>query len=158
MLNWYLQSGKESDVVLSTRIRMARNLSDVPFIHHMNKNDIETVLQKLESITPSIGYGLKFLRLSNMDNITKLSLIEKHLISPEFAVDKEKKGAILINDEENICIMINEEDHIRLQVLQAGLELENTLEQAIEIDEKLAKMLNFAFSEKFHILQFRFHC
>ena len=152
MLNWYLQSGKESDVVLSTRIRMARNLSDVPFIHHMNKNDIETVLQKLESITPSIGYGLKFLRLSNMDNITKLSLIEKHLISPEFAVDKEKKGAILINDEENICIMINEEDHIRLQVLQAGLELENTLEQAIEIDEKLAKMLNFAFSEKYGFL------
>lgn len=152
MLNWYLQSGKESDVVVSTRVRLARNIKDVSFTSHMQKKEAEMILQKMESIVPNLGYGLKMLRLSNMDNLTKLSLIEKHLISPDFAVDKEQKGAIIINDEENICIMVNEEDHIRIQVLSAGLELEQSLALAMEIDEKLGSLVNYAFSEKYGFL------
>ncbi len=54
----------------------------------------------------SIGYGLKYLKLKDMDDITKMSLVEKNLISPEFALNKSETGSILINDEENICIMI----------------------------------------------------
>lgn len=152
MLNWYLQSGKESDVVVSTRVRLARNIKDVSFTSHMQKKEAEMISQKMESVVPNLGYGLKMLRLSNMDNLTKLSLIEKHLISPDFAVDKEQKGAIIINDEENICIMVNEEDHIRIQVLSAGLELEQSLALAMEIDEKLGSLVNYAFSEKYGFL------
>lgn len=151
-MNWYLQSGKESDVVLSTRVRLARNLKDVPFVGHMSKKQAETVLEKVQSIVPGLGYGLKFLKLKDMDNTTRLSLIEKHLISPEFAVDKNETGAIVINDEENICIMVNEEDHLRIQVLSSGLELEQTLALAVEIDEKLQTLLNYAFSEKYGFL------
>ena len=80
MYNWYLQSGKDSDVVLSTRIRLARNLSNVPFVSRFAKEEANQILEKIENITPSLGYGLKFLRLDKMDTITKLSLIEKHLI------------------------------------------------------------------------------
>ena len=151
-MNWYLHSGKESDVVLSTRVRLARNLKDVPFVGHMNKKDAEAVLEKVQAIVPSLGYGLKFLRLKDMDNTTRLSLIEKHLISPEFAVDKNELGAIVINGEENICIMVNEEDHLRIQILSSGLELEQALALAVEIDEKLQSMVNFAFSEKYGFL------
>ena len=152
MYNWYLQSGKESDVVLSTRIRLARNLSNVPFVSRFAKEEANQILEKIENITPSLGYGLKFLRLDKMDTITKLSLIEKHLISPDFAVDKEKTKAILINEEENICIMVNEEDHLRLQVISAGLELENSLNLAIEIDKKLESLVNYAFLDKYGFL------
>lgn len=152
MYNWYLQSGKDSDVVLSTRIRLARNLKNIPFVSRYTKAEANQILEKVESIVPSLGYGLKFLRLDRMDAITKLSLIEKHLISPEFAVDKDKIRAILINEEENICIMINEEDHLRLQIISAGLELENTLNLAIEIDKKLETLVNYAFSEKYGFL------
>ncbi len=152
MYNWYLQSGKDSDVVLSTRIRLARNLKNIPFVSRYTKAEANQILEKVESIVPSLGYGLKFLRLDKMDAITKLSLIEKHLISPEFAVDKDKIRAILINEEENICIMINEEDHLRLQIISAGLELENTLNLAIEIDKKLETLVNYAFSEKYGFL------
>ncbi len=152
MLNWYLQSGKESDVVLSTRVRMARNLKDMPFPSHMSEKEAEMVLEKIEQVVPSLGYGLKFLRLKDMDNITKLSLIEKHLVSPDLAMDKDHTGAIIINDEENICIMVNEEDHIRIQVWSAGLELENTLALASEIDDKLEKLVNYAFSDKYGYL------
>lgn len=152
MLNWYLQSGKESDVVVSTRVRLARNIKDIPFTSHMQKKEAELVLNKLETIAPSIGYGLKMLRLNNIDNITKLSLVEKHIISPNFAVDKEETGAILINEEENICIMVNEEDHLRIQVLSSGLELEQSLNLAMEIDEKIENLINYAFSDKYGFL------
>ena len=78
--------------------------------------------------------------------------MEKHVISPEFAADKEKKGAIIVNDEENICMMINEEDHIRMQVFCSGLDLENLKNLAIEIDEKLDNCLHYACHPKYGYL------
>ena len=111
MANWYLQNGKDSDVVISSRVRLARNLADFPFKDKAKQEDLEQILKIIKEIVPSIGYGLKYIELRNIDNITKLTLIENHLISPEFATNKN--GAILINDEENICIMINEEDEVK---------------------------------------------
>ena len=105
MVNWYLQNGKDSDVVISSRVRLARNLREYPFPTKFSKEQAQEVLDKIKEITPSIGYGLKFINLNDIDDITKVSLVEKHVISPEFAVNKEKHGAILINDEENICMM-----------------------------------------------------
>jgi len=152
MLNWYLQSGKESDVVLSTRIRLARNIKDIPFPAKYGKKDAEQVIKKAQEILPSIGYGLKLIKLKDMDNVTKLSLIEKHIISPDFAVDEDDVRAILMNEEENVCIMINEEDHFRIQILSSGLDLENSLNFAIEVDEKIGKLINYAFQEKYGFL------
>ncbi len=152
MLNWYLQSGNESDVVFSTRIRLARNIKGFSFVNRYTKNDALKIIEIIENIVPSLGYGLKLLRLKDIDDITKLSLVEKHLISPEFAYNKSETGAIVINDEENICIMINEEDHIRLQVTSAGLELENLLNLAIEIDKKLEQLVPYAYNDKYGFL------
>jgi len=151
-MNWYLQNGKDSDVVISSRVRVARNLEEYPFPTKFTKEQATAVLEKIKEITPSIGYGLKFINLNDMDDITKVSLVEKHVISPDFAVNKNKVGAILINKEENICIMINEEDHIRLQVFSSGLELENLKNLSIEIDEKIDSMLHYATYEKYGYL------
>lgn len=150
MANWYLQNGKDSDVVISSRVRLARNLADFPFKDKAKQEDLEQVLKKIKEIVPSIGYGLKYIELRNIDNITKLTLIENHLISPEFATNKN--GAILINDEENICIMINEEDHIRIQVFSSGQELEELLNLAIEIDEKIDGLVTYATNERYGYL------
>lgn len=152
MSNWYLQSGNESDVVFSTRIRLARNIKGFSFVNRYTKNDALKIIEIIGNIVPSLGYGLKLLRLKDIDDITKLSLVEKHLISPEFAYNKSETGAIVINDEENICIMINEEDHIRLQVISAGLELENLLNLAIEIDKKLEQLIPYAYNDKYGFL------
>lgn len=151
-MNWYLQNGKDSDVVISSRVRIARNLEEIPFPTKFTKEQAKNVLEKIKEITPSIGYGLKFIDLNNLDDITKVSLVEKHVISPDFAMNKEKIGAILINEEENICMMINEEDHIRLQVFSSGLDLENLKNLIVEIDEKLDGMLHYAASEKYGYL------
>ena len=150
MANWYLKNGKDSDVVISSRVRLARNLADFPFKDKAKQEDLEQILKKIKEIVPSIGYGLKYIELRNIDNITKLTLIENHLISPEFATNKN--GAILINDEENICIMINEEDHIRIQVFSSGQELEELLNLAIEIDEKIDGLVTYATNEKYGYL------
>ena len=152
MLNWYLQSGKDSDVVLSTRVRFARNIKGFPFVNRYTKEDSMKIIKLIEEVVPNLGYGLKLIKLKDMDDITKLSLVEKHLISPEFAYNKEDVGAILINDDENIVVMINEEDHLRVQVLSAGLELENSLNLAMEIDKKLEELIPYAFNEKYGFL------
>ena len=152
MSNWYLQSGKESDIVISSRARLARNLAEFNFSNKYVKDESKSVLDKLEEITPSLGYGLRFCKMDNIDDITKISLMEKHLISPEFAMKDKPNQAILINDEENICIMVNEEDHLRIQVFSSGLELENLVGLVTEIDDKLSTLVNYAYSKDYGYL------
>lgn len=149
-MNWYLQSGKDSDVVTSTRIRFARNLQGFKF-NLKNPKDIEELKNKIKENTCAIGYGLKYLELKDMDDITKMSLVEKNLISKDYAL-KNKTGAILINDEENICIIINDDDHLKVQVFSSGFELENTLNFAIELDKKIEEVLGYATNKKYGYL------
>lgn len=150
-MNWYLQSGKESDVIVSTRIKFSRNLQGFKF-NLKDKKDIEKLKCKVKENLYSIGYGLKYLELKDMDDITKMSLVEKNLISPEYALNKSDTGAILINDDENICIMINNEDHLEIQVFSSGFELENTLNYAIELDQKIEQVLGYSINKKYGYL------
>lgn len=150
-MNWYLQSGQDSDVAKSTRIRFARNLHGFKF-NLTQKEDIERLENKIKDNLYEVGYGLKFFKLKDMDDITKMALVEKNLISPEFALKKNEIGSILINDEENICIMIGGEDHLRIQVFNCGLDLRNTLNLAIELDRKIDDVLGYAINPKYGYL------
>ena len=152
MSNWYLQNGKDSDVVVSSRVRLSRNLNGFNFLNRCTKEEQEKILEKVKEIVPSLGYGLKYVNLDDLDDVTKLSLAEKHLLSPEFVVNNKKKKAIIVNDEENICIMINEDDHIKLQVFSSGQELENLLNLATELDEKIGDILEYSYNKNFGFL------
>lgn len=149
-MNWYLQSGKESDIAINTRIRFSRNIQGYNF--HLNQKELQELENKIKDNIYQIGYGLNFLKLSDMDDITKLSLIEKGLINYNFAFKSDNTGAILVNDEENICIMIGEEDHLKIQVFSSGLELENTLNLAIEIDKKIEDIFGYCVNKKYGYL------
>lgn len=150
-MNWYLQSTDNSDVVKSTRISFLRNIGEFKF-NLEEKDYIEKLENKIKDNLYSIGYGLKFLKLKDMDEITRRSLVEKNLITPEFAFKKVETGSILINDDENICIMIGGKDHLNIQVFSAGLDLENTLNLAIEIEEKIGDALGYAINKKYGYL------
>ena len=152
MANWYLQNGKESDVVVSSRVRLSRNLNGFNFLNRCSKEKQEEILEKIKEIVPSLGYGLKFIKLDDLDEVTKLSLVEKNLISPEFTVKNKNVKAIIINDEENISIMLNEDDHIKIQVFSAGQELDNLMSLIVEIDEKLGEMVEYAYNKNFGYL------
>ena len=150
-MNWYLQSGKDSDVAISSRIKFSRNLKGFKF-NLKDRNSIEELENKIKDNLYLIGYDLKFIKLKDLDDITKQSLVEKNLITQDFAFNKSDVGSILINDEENIGIMINEEDHLKIQVFSSGLDLENTLNLAIEIDKKIGNILGYATSKKYGYL------
>ena len=149
-MNWYLQSGKESDVAISTRIRFSRNINGYSF--NLSSDELESLENKIKESIYEIGYGLKYLKIKDMDEITKISLLEKNLVTEEFLNKNQDKKSILINDEENICIMIGEEDHLKIQVYSAGLELENTLNLAIELDKKIEEVLGYCVSKKYGYL------
>ena len=151
-MNWYLQNGKDSDVVISSRVRLSRNIEGIPYVQKCKEEELKAIYNKIKEIVPSIGYGLKFISMKDLDDLNKESLVEKHLISPEFAKSKNPYCALVINDEENICIAINEEDHIKLQVFSSGLELENLMNLAIEIDQKLEELVPYSFSKKYGYL------
>lgn len=150
-MNWYLQSGKDSDVVLNNKVTFSRNLRNFKF-NSKNLKEIQEIENEVKSKLPTIGYNLKFLKLQDMDELTRFSLLEKGLISEEFAKDLGKTSSMLINDEENICVMINSQDHFEIQVFNSGMELENTFNLAREIDMKFDKNFDIAKNKKYGYL------
>ena len=150
MSNWYLETGKESDVVIFSKIRLVRNLSQFNF--YINEEQEVLNLEKLiQENFLQIGYGLKFLKLRDCDEITLRALIEKGLITSEMAKNKNKTS-ILINDEENICILINNDDHLNIQVFGTGFELEAIKNLCVEIDEKMQSIFTISKSPKYGYL------
>ena len=151
-MSWYTQNGKESDVVLYSKIQLSRNIKEIPFTAKCNKKELEEVYNKMKEISYSLGYGLKFIDLNDLDSITRQSLVEKHILSNRLAKEKGEYRAIIINEEENICIEINGEDHVVIETFCHGLDLNNVLNLAIEIDEKIQSTVPYAYHEKYGYL------
>ncbi|WP_227938962.1 protein arginine kinase [Alkalihalobacillus deserti] len=148
---WMKKDGPDSDIVLSSRIRLARNLKEYKFpllasmeeSYATSKHVGEALTQEeFESIGP-----FEWLRIDDMKTNEKRVLVEKHLISPHLA-DQSKHGAVLLDKDEAISIMLNEEDHIRIQCLLPGFQLGKGLECAFKIDDWIEQRLTYAFDEK----------
>ena len=149
-MKWYIDKGPEADVVLSSRIRLARNLSNFPFPHKTNNEQQNQIIEEVKDIFLSDKqetYDFKYIDVNNISTVDKLELIEKHVISKELLNCSRKTGVILSNDE-RISIMINEEDHIRIQCLFSGMQMDKAWEMCNDIDNMLEEKLDFAFSEE----------
>ena len=148
---WYEKSGEQGDVVISSRIRLARNLKNYPFPHLLSvqqKTEIAMkVKEALEQSNSYIAKEFQFISMSELSVAQTGSLMERHIISPEFANDRKGKYLLLTKDE-TVSIMINEEDHLRIQVLTEGLSLDKAYETADKIDTLLDNALGFAFHDK----------
>jgi len=149
---WMDGSGELGSVVISSRVRLARNLEDVPFPHLLLENDASSVLKKVLQAADSIGdkgFGGPVIQVS-LNELSPLDcqvLVEKHLISPQHAEGKAGKGLLLRRDEA-AAIMVNEEDHLRVQVLRSGLELEEAWVLASGIDDLFEQNLDYAYDER----------
>jgi protein arginine kinase len=143
---WLKGSGPHSDIVISSRIRFARNLEKTPFPHWANKKQNKDVLDAVEETAAKSEFLKKMtiFKLADLDNVDKQFLIEKHLMSYELA-QKTDSRAIIIDDEEVCALMINEEDHLRIQVMQSGFNLYEAWDIINKIDDSLSKELNFAY-------------
>lgn len=147
-MKWYMGLGNQGDIVLSTRVRLARNLEDYPFPSRLDakeKEDVSAIIK--ESLSDYTEIALEEINMSDLTPAAAVSLAEKHLISPEFA--SETKGrSLLLSESEDISIMLCEEDHVRIQVIYPGLSLEDAFSAAEKIDSHLEEKLNYAFHEK----------
>ncbi len=155
MSNWYNCTAPEDDVVVSTRIRLARNLKDMPFPSRMSKAQLSELKSRVktaitESNTP-FSKSLKFIDMSAVPENEIMAMVERHIISPEFA-QKAEDRAIILSDDESISIMIGEEDHIRIQVILGGLQLEKAYDIAERLDSLLYGSLRFAFDSELGFL------
>lgn len=140
-----------SNEVISTRVRLARNLKDYPFPCRLSEQGRKKVIEKVTSAirdsNSSIASDFNLIKLDDLTEAQGVSLVERHLVSPEFISETEGR-ALLLSKDESMSIMINEEDHIRLQVITDGLSLEQAYDTADKLDTLLDENLEFAFDDK----------
>ncbi|MDD2509556.1 MAG: protein arginine kinase [Syntrophomonas sp.] len=145
------QAASQSDIVISSRVRLARNLNDIAFPHLLNQQSGQKFMQLIsEAWKKSQVNELKQMELVTFENLSALDrkiLVEKHLISPYHAQATGPYQGLLVKADGSLAIMINEEDHLRIQCFLPGLQLEEAYQRAQEIDDALEEELDFAFDD-----------
>lgn len=146
---WQRGGGPADDVAVSSRVRLARNLQDVPFPPRMQPPDVRALLQRVRDVGGGLPAELgefAFAEMADVPAIDRQVLVEKHLISPQLA--QEARGALLVRGDEQLSAMVLEEDHLRLQALYPGLQPEAAWRAASRLDDALEASLSWAFSER----------
>jgi len=141
---WYAQSGPESDVVLSTRVRLARNLANLPFTARLSEDGKRRVAETVQKAAQELA-EFTWIDMDQLPRLQAASMAERRLISVQFAA-QEPGTALLLQEDERVSIMLCEEDHVRLQALAPGLAVEDAFARANEIDTILSRKLDYAFS------------
>lgn len=146
---WFDGSGPMSDIVISSRIRLARNIAGFNFVSSCSQEYQKQILEKLKDVLLKIDTGSKLIYV-NIDKSGQLErdfLVERHMISRQLSQSKAARGVVLAEDE-LFSAMINEEDHLRIQVLKPGLQLEECWQQISSIDCEIEKSVNYAFNSR----------
>ena len=150
---WLRGTGPESDIVISSRIRLARNVAAFPFTNRASayqKAEIETMLRdrigRLD-LTPRLEY----VNVPNLSPLDRQFLVERQLISRELAAAEGPRG-VALGPRETVSLMINEEDHLRMQVMRSGFALDEAWQDMDRVDDLLEARLSYAFSEEFGYL------
>jgi protein arginine kinase len=154
MLKWYEEKGDNSDVVISSRVRLARNLEKYSFSMKLSDEDAGKLVAEVNLAMKDYQNedgNFSSCILSEIDEIAKNAMVERHILSPLMAQKKQETG-LLLSKNESVSIMINEEDHIRIQTLAGGMNLKKPFEEANAIDDAVNQIMKFAFDKKFGYL------
>ena len=169
---WMKQTGPDSDVIISTRIRLARNISGYRFCRALDYSKLSEIAGVVEKAISEISgnsqlhlYNSYVIDIGRLNNIDRKLLVERYLISKELAEKADEKNQrdesivyknspfkVIISEDEIVSIMINEEDHIRLQIINSGLQLEDSWKIIKAIDDSLSQKLQYAFSSQWGYL------
>ncbi|MEK6677063.1 MAG: protein arginine kinase [Planctomycetota bacterium] len=146
---WLRGSGPQSEVVLSSRVRLARNLADQPFLSTASASERTEIFRFISHEVLSLSSESQTM-LIDVDRASPLDrqvLVERHLISRQHAAGEGSRG-VSISPEETRAVMINEEDHLRIQTLRSGLRLDEAWEELNELDDRLSERVAFAFDQE----------
>ncbi len=146
---WLRGVGPEADIVISTRMRLARNLADFPFVLRASDGDRARIEHSLRQRVEQLGQSsdLLYVDIDELDLLDRQLLVERHLISREHAESSGSRAAA-INNRETLSLMINEEDHLRLQVMQSGFDLKTVWEQINDVDNLIEEHITYAFDDR----------
>jgi len=148
---WMKNQGPDADIVISSRVRLARNLQHIPFPMAGNQEQLEEVIELVDRKFAGQSHEtfgkLELLKMNDLTENEKRVFVEKHLISPNLS-NESKAGSVLLSEDESLSIMVNEEDHFRIQCLLSGFQLDEGLKYANDMDDWLEEKLDFAFDEK----------
>lgn len=148
---WLRDDGAEHDVVISSRVRLARNLNGFNFTNRADEAQRAQIAalarQCTADIEPAVHSPVRFIDLQPAAKIDRNLLVERHLISRQLAREEGPAG-LVVSENEMLAIMVNEEDHFRIQIIRNGLDLQHAYRTVREIDERLSRRLDFAFHER----------
>ncbi len=149
MLKWYEKNANNNDVVISSRVRLARNLDAYHFPSKLAKERANRIIHEVEEIVLSASSTHYFERIDmqTLSSLDKIAMVERHVVSPIFVQSSIPTGLILSKDESQ-SIMINEEDHLRIQSISNGFNLEGALLNANHIDDLLEEKITYAYNER----------
>jgi len=149
---WLSSEGDEGEIILSSRARIARNLSGHRFTHHCDAEDLAEILGKSWEAARHTGVFQqnRFIQMGQISTLDRQFLAERHLVSLEF-VQNSANRALVVNRGEDTSLMINEEDHLRIQGFAAGFDVETAWRRADVLDTELSR-LELAHSERFGYL------
>jgi len=150
---WFNGSGPLADIVISSRIRLARNIAGHKFLSRCSNTEKSEILKKLRDVLMSLKLGDKvfYISVDKAPTLSKHFLVERHLISRNHAFGKGPRG-VVIAQREFFTAMINEEDHLRIQVLKAGCQLSQCAKQINHIDDMIEQKVDYAFSPRYGYL------
>ncbi len=150
MKKWYEKSGPESDVVISTRIRFVRNLREFSFPVKMSRTDRKALEQKVVDAVMDentvTSHRFQFFDMEKISKPEAVSLVERHIASPEFISERDGRS-MLVTEDESVGILLNSENHLHIQAIMEGLNLERAYQTVDQLDTILDKSLHFAFDE-----------
>lgn len=150
---WLRGTGPESDIVISSRIRLARNLAGFPFIKKCSPEDRQAIERSVRAKMEKLDQwkDVRYLMVDDLSEVDRQFLVERQLISRELA-DSEGARAVAIDPGEQFSVMINEEDHLRLQVMHSGLSLQEAWQTVNQLDDLIEGEITYAFHSKFGYL------
>jgi protein arginine kinase len=142
---WLRGTGPESDIVMCSRIRLARNLAEFPFTNRASRGEKAEIEALAKSAIRDAGLELIYQDVNSLSTLDRQFLVERQLISRELSAGEGPRG-VAFNRQENISIMVNEEDHLRIQVMLSGLSLPEVWERINLLDDQLEEKLAYAYS------------
>ena len=147
----YTESGRDGDVVLSSRIRLARNIKGIPFPKRADKEAQKKVVELCRAAAQSSDEKLSYIDIGTMKDYERQAIAECHIISPQMMDDSIERG-VLLSDDSSVSILVNEEDHLRIQCMASGFNIEECFERANKIDDMIEKSVDYAFDSTFGYL------
>jgi len=150
---WLRGAGPLGSVVISSRVRLARNLAGMPFLGRCGEAQVTEIAELLRRTLLKVGLPgeAMYVDIAAADPLDRQLLVERHLISRQHAEGSGPRGVVVAGGE-TVAVMVNEEDHLRVQVLRAGLQLDACFAEIRRLDELMEAHLRFAFSARFGYL------